>query len=245
MSDTLYITEGENVEDEKIPMHDSPLRALVDARQSIQRDRIRFGNRISAIERGDDVVEQSTLSILKGWSERFAELEKEADEHIRIISSDYPIINKMTQVKGVGKLLAARLVASVDISKDDTVSSLWRYCGFATQDGRSERMKKGEKLHYNRSLKPVCYLIALSFLKSKSPYSSIYYEAKEYYSNNKTEWTKLHIHYAAMRKMIKVFLSHVWQVWRELEGLSTSPPYIIGRENHTHYLRPEDFGWEV
>ncbi len=227
----------------KPPARDNPLRALVDARQSIQRDRIRFGNRLSAIERGADIVEPSTMNILEGWNARFEELERDVDENIRVISTDYPIIERMTKVKGIGKLLAARLVASIDISKDDTVSSMWRYCGFGMKDGVSERMKKGEKLHYNKHVKPVCYLIGMSFLKSRSPYSSIYYEAKEYYQGNRPEWTKLHIHFAAMRKMIKIFLSHLWQVWREMEGLPTSMPYIIGKGSHTHYIKPEDFGW--
>lgn len=227
----------------KPPVKDNPLRALVDARQSIQRDRVRFGNRISAIERGSDIVEPSTMNILSNWNERFEELEKEVDENIRDISEDYPIIERMTRVKGVGKLLAARLVSSIDIAKDDTVSSLWRYCGFGTKDGVGERIKKGEKLHYNKHLKPVCYLIGLSFLKSKSPYAALYYEAKNYYQDNRPDWTKLHIHFASMRKMIKIFLSHLWQVWREMEGLPTSMPYIIGKENHTHYIKPEDYGW--
>jgi hypothetical protein len=224
------------------PAKDNPLRALVDARQSIQRDRVRFGNRIGAVERGADIVDPSTMNILEGWNTRFEELEHDIDENIREIAEDYPIIGRMTKVKGVGKLLAARLIASIDISRDDTVSSLWRYCGFSTSEGVAERMKKGEKIHYNKNIKPVCFLIGLSFLKSKSPYASIYYEAKGYYQENR-DWTKLHIHFAAMRKMIKVFLSHLWQVWRDLEGLPTSPPYIIGKENHTHYLPPEDYGW--
>lgn len=227
----------------KPPTKDSPLRALVDARMSIQRDRVRFGNRISAIERGDDVVEESTLNILTAWNERFEDLEKEIDANIREVAKDYPIIDKMTKVKGVGSLLAARLVSSIDISLDDTVSSLWRYCGYGIKDGEIERMKKGEKLHYNKNLKPVCFLIGTSFLKSKSPYSAIYYEAKAYYMEAHPEWTKLHIHNAAMRKMIKIFLSHLWQVWREDEGLPVSPPYIIGKDGHSHYLSPQEFGW--
>jgi hypothetical protein len=227
----------------KIPLKDNPLRTLVDTRQSIQRDRIRFGNRINAIERGADVVESSTMNILEGWNNRFEELEKEADENIRLVSGDYPIIERLTNIKGVGSLLASRLVSPIDIYKDDTVSSLWRYCGFGTKDGVSERMKKGEKLHYNKNLKPVCYLIATSFLKSKSPYSVIYYEAKEYYAENRPEWTKMHVHFASMRKMIKIFLSHLWQVWRDMEGLPTTMPYIIGKNGHSHYIKPEDYGW--
>lgn len=227
----------------KIPEKDNPLRALVDARMSIQRDRVRFGNRISAIERGSDVVASSTFNILSAWNEKFSDLEKEIDSNIRDVSKDYPIIEKMTKVKGLGSLLASRLVSSIDISRDDTVSSLWRYCGYGLKDGEIERMKKGEKLHYNKNLKPVCYLIGTSFLKSKSPYSKIYYEAKEYYAEAHPEWTKLHIHNASMRKMIKVFLSHLWQVWREMEGLEVSLPYILGKDGHSHYISPKEFGW--
>jgi hypothetical protein len=102
---------------------------------------------------------------------------------------------------------------------------------------------EGWALDYNKRLKTTCYLVGSSFLKSRSPYRAVYDQAKEYYELNRPDWTKAHRHNAAMRKMIKMWLSHLWEVWRKLEGLPTREPYIIGREGHEHYHTPQEFGW--
>ena len=154
-----------------------------------------------------------------------------------------PIVQRVTKVKGIGPMLAAKLVSMIDIERADTVSSLWRYGGWAVIDGQRERPTAGEKLHYNSRLKTTCYLIGVSFLKSNSPYRKVYDDARAYYSANRPDWTEGHRHNAAMRKMIKMFLSALWLVWRQLEGLPITYPYAHERLGHQHYNSPEDFGW--
>ena len=104
---------------------------------------------------------------------------------------------------------------------------------------------KGWTLDYNSRLKVSCYNIAGSFLKSNSPYRKVYDEAREYYDMNRPDWTKMHKHRAATRKMIKMWLSHLWQVWRELEGLPTREAYVHEKLGHTKVRRPQEFGWPV
>ena len=231
------------IEETKV-ITDTPLRALVDLRNMLQLNRIAFGNRLSAIERGTDSGEASK-SIIERWVERFQGLEDEADDDIADLVDDMPIVDEMIKVKGIGKLLAAKLISMIDIKEADTVSALWRYCGYAVIDGERERPTKGEKLHYNARLKTTCYLVGTSFLRSASPYRSIYEDARVYYDANRPDWTKLHKHNAAMRKMIKVYLSHLWVVWRELEGLPVTALYVEEKLGHTHYRTPGEFGWKV
>ncbi len=222
----------------------STLRALIDLRdRTLQKSRIQFGNRLSAFERGADQANESTSELVTRWQQRFNELELEADKDIEALIGDWPIVQAMIQIRGVGKLLAAKVIAMIDIDRADTVSALWRYAGYGVVDGERERPVKGEKLHYNIRLKTTCYLIGTSFLRLKSPYADVYYAAKEYYQANRADWTKLHIHRAAMRKMIKVWLSHLWQVWREMEGLPTPDLYVMEKMGHTHYKSPSEFGW--
>jgi len=45
----------------------------------------------------------------------------------------------------------------------------------------------------------------------------------------------------AMRKMIKLFLSHLWLIWRKAEGLSITAPYVHAIKKHADYRPPEDF----
>jgi Transposase IS116/IS110/IS902 family len=57
-------------------------------------------------------------------------------------------------------------------------------------------------------------------------------------------WTSAHQHLAALRKMEKLFLVHLWKTWREALGLPTPVPYVFahpGSAPHTDELPPEDF----
>jgi len=216
-------------------------RALVDLRDRvIQKARIQFGNRLAALENGSD--ESPYRYYLQKWYERFAEIEKDLDASIADIAGDFPIVERMTNVKGVGKTLALKVVAMIDIERARTISALWRYAGYGVVDGKAERPKPGERLHYNKRLKTTCYLVGTSMLRSNSPYCKIYDEARDYYAANRPDWTRAHQHNAAMRKMIKIWLAHLWQVWRDMEGLPVGDPYIAADPHHT-IIRPEEMGW--
>jgi len=223
---------------------DTALRAMVDLRdRTLQKTRIAFGLRLDAVSRGADQMEQDDLSMMQRWFDKFQELENECEDQIKDIAKDDAIIDAMINVKGIGLMLAAKVVSMIDIERASSVSALWRYSGYAVIDGEREKPTKGEKLHYNARLKSSCYLVGGSFLKCNSPYRAIYDSAKEFYQANKPEWTKAHIHNASMRKMIKMWLSHLWLVWRELRGLPTNMPYVNEKLNHTHYYSPKEFGW--
>jgi hypothetical protein len=57
--------------------------------------------------------------------------------------------------------------------------------------------------------------------------------------NDEAVWSDGHVDNAARRKMVKVFLSHLWLVWREAEGLPVSGPYITEHDpKHTHVIGP-------
>ena len=49
---------------------------------------------------------------------------------------------------------------------------------------------------------------------------------------------KMHVHLRAIRRMAKVWLSHLWVVWRTAEGLPVSQPWIIEHGGHTDYIAP-------
>jgi len=157
----------------------------------------------------------------------------------------------VTGIKGLGAGgLAAQLLALIDdISKADTVSALWRYAGFGVVDGQAERNTRGEKSHYNRRLKATCYNIAVSFLRAQTPvYVDIYYDEKRRQRelhpvpekvDGKTRYSDAHIHNMAWRKMIKIFLQHLWVVWRQAEGLPVTMPYAQDILGHTTYIAPQ------
>lgn len=217
-------------------------RALVDLRdRTIQKARIAMGNRLSAMERGDD--DPAYADMIERWFITFERLEKELDDDIRTLADDMPIVQRMIAVKGVGELLAVKVAAMIDIHRADTVSALWKYAGYGVTNGERDRLQKGEKAPYNKRLKTTCYLVGTSFMRANSPYRQIYDDARDHYERERPEWTKGHKDNAAKRKMIKMWLSHLWTVWREMEGLPVTEPYIMGTNGHHHMRTPEEFGW--
>lgn len=140
--------------------------------------------------------------------------------------------------------MAAQLLALVDdIGAFPNVAKLWRFAGQAVMDnGRAERPKTGEKLHYVRVLKSLCYLIGDQFIRQQTvPWVQEYYKEKtrqrELYpepveavpGENVPKWykwpelhTDSHVHRMARRKMVKLFLAKFWHEWREAEGFSTN-----------------------
>lgn len=238
----------------------SELRILVDSYESIQRVRIGMGLRVGAVQRGTDDAETDFYS---QWESNLKEIEEGISARMGEVLKGHPAWEWLSAVKGIGPTLGGKILGLIeDISVPDTVSKLWRFAGYAVINGERERPAKGEKLHYNLRLKTALHLAGEAFLRAGSPYRQFYDSKKAEYqarplmgpsqcpfdqvhkgggkiikcSNN----GKGHIHNAAMRKMIKVFLQHLWQKWREAEGLPTREIYVKEKLGHTGIVMPED-----
>lgn len=111
-----------------------------------------------------------------------------------------------------------------------TVSKLWKFAGLAP----GQKKVKGEAISYNVRLKTVCCnSIGDCIIRANGSYRVIYDNTKARYEQTRPEWTKLHRHYAARRKMVKIFLSHFWEKWRLLEGLPIRAAYVHEVLGHT------------
>jgi hypothetical protein len=118
-----------------------------------------------------------------------------------------------------------------------------------------QRKIKGTLLDYNPKLKSLCWRYGEQFVKQGEFYRELYdkyraeYEVREDLVNEmngksgkktKHGTTKGtgHIYNMAKRKTVKIFLSHLWATWRELEGLEVSKPWIIDIGGHSDYIEP-------
>lgn len=212
---------------------------IEDMRQKVQRHRIQMGNREAASAAGRSAMNPALAIHFAG---RFQDIEDELTALIKLTIEEHEMWPWLDQVKGIGPGLAAQLVAFVDIEKAPTISSLWKFAGQAVNNkGEADRRVKGQKLEYNAKLKRSCYLVEESFMRSSSPYRRIYDEAKEQYLRTRPDWTPKHIDMACKRKMVKVFLSHMWLVWRHVRGLPIGTPYAQGVLGHEHIHQPWDF----
>lgn len=224
----------------KLVVSPENLGVLEHTRQRIQRHRIQMTNRISAVEDGRSSVD---TAIIEHLSERFQTLEDEITQLATEAVRDHEMWPWLKAVKGIGPTLAGALVSHIDIARPNSVSGLWRYAGQGVNNstGLRDRPTKGEKLPYNAELKRLCYVIASAFMRSNSPYRIEYDEKRAYYEEFRTDWTKAHIDAAAKRSMIKLFLEHLFTLWRYEKNLPILPPYAIGQLKHFHVKPPWDY----
>ena len=220
-------------------MAESQLRWLHDTYHQTQKLRIGVGNQISAVQRETD--DAPIPSIIKELYASLNEYEGGLVNDMEEAVKDHPAMSWLKEVKGIGPILACKVLGQIsDISTFTTVSKLWRFAGYAVIDGKREYPVKGEKLHYSKPFKTTLYLVGTSFIKCNSPYRKIYDDAKAFYIENR-DWTLIHSHRAAMRKMIKIFLQHLWLVWRKKLNLECGMPYVFEKmAGHTTYIGPWD-----
>jgi Transposase IS116/IS110/IS902 family len=168
----------------------------------------------------------------------------------------------MSNIRGVGPVIGVQLVAMIQPVTDfETISRLWAYAGYACdENGEAVKRKVGQQSRWNPSLKTAVHKLADCFIKTRSPYREFYeaYKAEDRIKHPepvKTDrkdrtgkairiYTDGHIHNRAMRYMSKMFLSHLWLAWRELEGHDVpTNPYVIDSGKHplhTHLIGPWD-----
>jgi transposase IS116/IS110/IS902 family protein len=281
------------------------LRWITDAYEQAQRVRLQAGERIRAIVQGRDqrlteapvdeadavlrAIRQGEhdgpVTLLGRTYRRHWEEENELRGAMEEALQSHPVWPWLSEVRGIGTTLAARLLARLDLNRAPTPSSFWSYCGLATVQGRLHRCatcgasivtavgrtlrsthtapsggnckgvlealgtpdglrvaqpspSRGESATYDRHAKKICYLIGVSFLRSKSVYRQHYDRERDRLARERPEWTRARQHLAALRKMEKLFLSHLWAVWAEAEGKAPVQPYAHAHNLARKYIPP-------
>lgn len=153
--------------------------------QDVQKIRIALSNKTWAAEAG------RSAAVPKVFETMIQQLE-DIEKQLMKVGTDelkyHPAWPWLSKVKGLGTTLAVQLLGHIgDIGRFETVSKLWRYAGLGVINGRAERKRQGEKLHYKPQFKTLMYKIGESFIKTKSPYKKIYDEKKSYYQHVKQD----------------------------------------------------------
>lgn len=134
-----------------------------------------------------------------------------------------------------------------------TVSRYWAWWGLHVVDGHAAKRKRGQEINWNPKMRTLSWKIGKQFVRQGLGYRSIYdrekdrltelrmplgkcpqyEECKAKLKKRKEPACKGHIHNMAKRKTVKLFLSHLWERWRRLEGLPVRGPYAIEKMGHT------------
>ena len=237
-------------------------RFLVDAYYQMQDRRIRSNNQLRQMP--DEPHE------VLGWlAEQSTILENNVKGALDVYSKSHPIGERIRTVVGVGPVIAAGLLAHIDIHKAKTAGALWKYAGLDP----SAQWKKGQKRPWNAALKVLCWKLGESFVKvsgnKNDVYGKIYKQRKELEAqrNESGEFAEqakaklekfnigkttdaykaysigklppAHIHARATRFAVKLFLSHLQEVWWKHEFHTDPPaPYAMVHQGHAHKIEP-------
>jgi len=105
--------------------------------------------------------------------------------------------------------------------------------GFLVDFEDPETGEVKQRRPYDAQAKKLCYLIATSFLKQKGKYEQFYRDCRAKLEIERPHWAPIGKHHTALRKTEKLFLSHLWLIWREAEGLPITQPYshtVLGHD---------------
>ena len=100
------------------------------------------------------------------------------------------------------------------------------------------RPTRGESAPYDREAKKLCYLIGISFVRQGDTYKRYYQDQRDRLDAAKPDWIPRRRHLTALRMTEKLFLAHLWLVWRERLGLPITAPYADTREDAVPAPRP-------
>lgn len=141
------------------------VRYLVDYYYQMQKERIRADAQLRTL--GDEEPD-----IIMDWlGENTRRFEGNIRLALNAYSDKHPVGQWAKSIPGIGPVIAAGLLAHVDITRCETVGGLWRFAGL---DPTLPRMAKGEKRAWNARLKVVCWKAGESFVKVCNKEDDIY-----------------------------------------------------------------------
>ena len=181
------------------------LRLLLRIREQYQDMRKRIDNRLGKKADGEDQdvderpVEPGAAKAAEELADNAREQEAIVEKALKKALKRWPVYTEYLKgVKGVGPIMAATIIASIDIEKATTVSKIWQFAGMNPgqvrglkredhDDGtfdliptdtmvRGDRKAKGFVCPYNAKLKTALLgVLADGFIKAQAPYCMDYY----------------------------------------------------------------------
>lgn len=229
-------------------LQEHEVRMLVYFYYSMQDQRIRAANQLRKLS------EHGEPHAVFGWvNDNTQRLEGWVKTSLDVYSANHEVGKWLRGIIGIGPVLAAGLLAHIDIRKSPTAGHIWSFAGL----NPGKEWKKGQKRPFNAALKTLCWKIGESFVKvsgnENSFYGRMYKERKalEIEQNEKLAYAEqaktilatknigkdtdaykayiqgklppAHIHARAKRYTVKLFLSHLHEVMYQ-RILGQEPP---------------------
>lgn len=245
---------------------DAEARFLVDAYYSMQENRIRSGNQVRALTESNEPND-----VIRWLMDNDHVLERNIAAALDAYSNSKREGRWARSQIGIGPVIAAGLLAHIDVRIGVTAGKVWRFAGLDP----TVKWEKGQKRPWNARLKVLCWKMGESFKKTSNHpetiYGRIYRERKaqevlrnaegrfaeqakaklqtckiiDIATRTKYEIGQLpdgRLDLRAMRYAVKQFLSHYQAVAYEcVHGTKPPKPWVIEHGGHVDYVAPP--GW--
>ena len=236
-------------EDQETSGERSALKLFHGTQVSLEKIRIQVGNRISALDRGDDSVDDPVLAEYRALHTTLEDFEKRFEKLMTTEAETFPVYDAwLRHVKGIGPGLSAQLLAMLLPPLVDRGPSTWYKAGGLTPseiDGQQRLPRPragGDKITYYPRLRRTLFLVATSFVRNGGYYRDQYDRHKTRLAAkhaNDPNWPPHRLDATARWATVKLFLSHLWEEWLKAEGKSSDRrPYVIEVLGHTTYIAP-------
>lgn len=148
-------------------------RFLVDAYYTMQDNRIRADGQVRAMGAGGE-----PHAVLQWLADMNRTLEEQVKITLDAYSTSNPVGCWLRAQIGIGPVIAAGLMAHLDVTKTATAGGFWSFAGLNPE----AKWEKGKKRPWNAALKTLCWKLGESFVKvNGNPdafYGRIYKERK-------------------------------------------------------------------
>ena len=113
---------------------------LIDRYYQIQKHRMAMGSQIRALKKT-----KKKTTLLLGYQYKLEDIEKDIKKNLQKDVQTHVMWDWLNSVKGIGPIIAAALVSTIDIKIAKHASSLWKYAGLdVASDGRGRSKQKAQ-----------------------------------------------------------------------------------------------------
>lgn len=239
-------------------------RYLVDLYYQMQEYRKASDNQVRQLQKEDNKEPHETLAF---FANNFRTLERNIKSVLQVYAESKPIGQWMLSICGIGPVISAGLMANIDITKVQTAGQIQAFAGLdpTREWHKGEKRPYNARLkilcwkigqcfikvqNNEEDVYGKIFAIRKAYEIERNEKGELADQAKaklERFNIKKTtdayKWYSqgklppAHINQRASRYAVKIFLSHLFSVWYEMEHKEKPPkPYAIAILNHAHEI---------
>lgn len=239
-------------------------RYLVDLYYQMQEYRKASDNQVRQLQKEETKDPHETLAF---FANNFRTLERNIKSVLQVYAESKPIGQWMLSICGIGPVISAGLMANIDITKVQTAGQIQAFAGLdpTREWNKGEKRPYNARLktlcwkigqcfikvqNNEEDVYGKIFAIRKAYEIERNEKGELADQAKaklEKYNIGKNtdayKWYSqgklppAHINQRASRYAVKIFLSHLFSVWYEMEHKEKPPkPYAIAILNHAHEI---------